>query len=86
MDTLDESAFSGFVEIACDKCGSVSSYSNPDEVLECFGCQCKRLEENDVHCACGWHGRWFKDVVYDNELQGRCPKCNEKVDQETAKP
>jgi len=85
MQKLDESAFDHFKEIPCDKCGSISSYSNPEEVTECFGCKCKRLHENEVHCKCGWHGMWFEDMVYDNELQGRCPTCNEKIDEETAK-
>lgn len=86
MSDLDPEAFNHFKEIPCDKCGSVCAYSNPEEVTECFGCKCKTLEENDVHCKCGWHGRWFKDVPYDENLQGRCPKCNELIDQKTANP
>jgi len=84
---LDPSAFEHFKEIPCDKCGTVSSYSPETiaDVKECFGCLCKRLDENDVHCPCGWKGRWFKDVKHDENLQALCPKCDAKLDKETAR-
>lgn len=84
---IDESAFNHFVEIPCDKCKTLSSYA-PDavkDVTECFGCKCERLEKYEVHCSCGWHGKWFEDMPHDENLQNLCPKCGSKVDDKTAK-
>lgn len=64
MSEIDPSAFDGFVQIPCDKCKTVSCYS-PDivnSVTECFGCKCDRLHKYEVHCPCGWHGKWFEDM------------------------
>jgi len=83
---LDPTAFNHFKEIPCDKCGSVCSYSNPEEVTECFGCQCKRLEEMVIKCECGWTGNYFEQAIeFDSPKakSGRldhrsCPKCGKK--------
>lgn len=85
MSELDESAFNHFVDIPCDKCGTVSSYSNPEEVTECFGCICKRLDEMEVKCDCGWSGKYHDQKLAfqiggdDGDLNSRfCPMCHKK--------
>lgn len=77
MKTLDEDQFSHFKEIPCDKCGSISSYdpSIIDEVMECFGCKCKRLQEMQITCECGWTGNYFEQLRVDLDKPSVCPKC-----------
>lgn len=66
---------SGFTQIPCDKCGSCSMYSEPQEVTECFGCKCKRLEEMNIDCACGWSGNYFEQDCSAPDAPRTCPGC-----------
>lgn len=76
MDSIDPNQFRHFVEIPCDRCGTVSSYS-PDvvnDVTECFGCKCDRLHKMEIECQCGWKGNYFDQSAQD--LTKRfCPNC-----------
>lgn len=79
MSELDSSQFDHFKEIPCDKCGSTASYSPDviDDVVECFGCECKRLEETEINCKCGWKGNHF-DLALDGLNHKFCPVCGKE--------
>lgn len=68
-----------FTEIPCDKCGTVSAYTNPEEVTECFGCKCKRLHEMKIICECGWTGSYFEQrPCHVNLGKYFCPDCGKE--------
>lgn len=73
---IDESLFT---TIPCDKCGSSASYTNPEEVTECFGCKCKRLHEMEIKCECGWTGSYFdQECQADIAAPRLCPGCKKE--------
>lgn len=74
---FEEGTFAHFKDIHCDKCGSVSSYSPHviDDVVECFGCKCNRLEAMTITCECGWTGNYFEQENTPDLSKRICPVC-----------